>query len=65
MMGQTDNGGRKLILSRFVAQLVLGLRVMARLEQHGDRYWPGTVHRIEPTRARINFDSKPLCWMKV
>lgn len=27
--------------------------------------WPGIVHRIEPTRARVNFDSRPLCWLKV
>ena len=29
-----------------------------------DVYWPGTVHRIERTRARVNFDAHPLAWRK-
>jgi hypothetical protein len=44
-------------------QLVLGMRVAASC---GDEnvLWPGTLHRIERTRARVNFDSHPLGWRK-
>eukprot|EP00730_Choanoeca_flexa_P018969 TRINITY_DN9251_c0_g1_i1.p1 TRINITY_DN9251_c0_g1~~TRINITY_DN9251_c0_g1_i1.p1 ORF type:complete len:314 (+),score=64.40 TRINITY_DN9251_c0_g1_i1:169-1110(+) len=46
-------------------QLQLGMRVCAvSATSDPDVYWPGTVHRIERTRARVNFDAHPLAWRK-
>ncbi|EGD72207.1 hypothetical protein PTSG_11562 [Salpingoeca rosetta] len=46
------------------SELTLGLRVVSVVDDNEHLLWPGTVHRIEPTRARVNFDSKPLRWRK-
>eukprot|EP01147_Barroeca_monosierra_P009725 gene9725-1928_t len=45
-------------------ELTLGMRVLSSVDEREHVLWPGHVHRIEPTRARVNFDSKPLRWKK-